>query len=1306
MPDADVRRISSRPEFAQALTALRERAGLTVRDVAKAVGIPDSTAGDYFAGAHLPPVSQPHILVAILAVCGVTDAGMVSQWQETLTTIRRVPGRRPVGAPIPYRGLESFQTAHADWFYGRERLIQLLIESLRARLAEEKGPLVVVGPSGSGKSSVLRAGVIPALRRGELDVSGSGEWPVLLITPGARPLQTLAEQLAIHVVKDSDDEIEAELRAIPEHYLRSCGQPGRLVLVVDQFEEIFTACDDAEERLAFVDVLCAAAGENRVREPPALVVLGVRADFYSHLLLFQRLARAVQKGQVVIGPMTEAELRDVIVKPANKAGLDIEDGLVELLLRDLEPVNADDVGAAHDAGALPLLSHALLTTWRRSRGRRLTALDYRDCGGISGAVAETAEVAYADLTEDQQHLARRIFLRLVHVAEDTADTRRRVTGSRLLSDVGPASPEEIQIVLDRFVEQRLITVDLDIVEISHEALIRAWPRLRSWIDVDRGGLIIAHRFTDTAAAWQREGFDHGLLYRGARLAAVREWVETGHQDAMTPLARDFLEASIAQEEEALRLARRRTRRLRAMVAGLATLVSLTLGATALALHSQQALKEQRNVAISRQIASDADRLRAGDPALAAQLALIAYRLAPTAEARSSLLSLYAGQSVTRLLNPSGVPQHVAFALEGRLMATGGAELGDPTLRLWRVTGDGKPIPLGQSRIGPVRALVLSPDGRTLATSGMDETLRLWNIADGTEMSPLSQITVGPGGRVLTLAHNGGILAVGGAGGTVTIYDVADPRQPTRVGTPLAGHRGDVQTIAFSPDGSLLAAGSADHTVWLWNTADPRKPTQAGPPIEDPSSVLHLAFSPDGETLAVAASGEQKSVRLWNVTNPARPVLLGEPITGPAGLINFVAFSPDGRSLAAGSSDNKAWVWDLATRRTIATLPHPAPVTRVRFAGGGGTLISGTEDGVTRLWRLPGPLIADPLLTDPLDIVFTADISSDSRRLLAGSYGAAPLVRLWNVSDPRHPTPISPPMRAPTGPGLSGAAAQSPDGRLVAAGTVTGPLYLWDVRDPTLPRLLKTPLIGATKNIESVAFSPDSKTLAAASDDTALRLWDVSDPDHPVALATLGEPEAPVYATAFSADGRLLAAGSGEKKTWLWEITDPRHPKKLAELSGHRQAVYSVALSPDSRILAAGSADKTIRLWDISQQPKPLPLGDPLKGPNNTIYWLDFSPDGRILAAGGGDGTVWLWDVRDPGKPITYANLAGHGNAVWTVSFSPDGAFLSSGGADATVRLWMTNPERVAKQICAQAGDVITKAEWGRYLADLPYDPPC
>lgn len=659
--------------------------------------MPVSTANRALNNDRLPTAE----FVARVAVACAAD---VNQWtaardaladrryQRVARVDETEPDNEGVSRPddvsdiCPYPGMAAFGLDHAQWFFGREKVTAEVLDLLVERLGGT-GLLMIAGPSGIGKSSLLRAGLLPALGTGRLP--GSRNWAQLVFTPTTDPVGQLATQISAHLHADPEV-VTSELLSDPGHLadvlrdMSVAGGDGRdgarigAVLVVDQFEEVFTLCSDEQRRHVFINALCIASRADGV--PPALVVVGMRADFYGRCAAYPGLVEALRRGQVLLGPMNGAELRDAVEKPARAVGLELQSGLLDVVLSDLGV--GDDTAAepGYQPGALPLLAHALLATWQQRDGRALTLAGYRLTGGITGAVAQTAERVYQQLNPDRQEIARTMLLRMIQLGDGSADTRRQVDRAGLVEE--STDPAGVNEVLETLTGARLVTTHPTTVEIVHEALIRAWPRLRLWIDNDRAGLLLEQRLVAAAEAWDREGRHDSDLYRGPRLAAVQERVDAVDPALPSP-APEFLRASVERERIEQQGVAQRAQRLRQLVAVLSCLVLVAVTATVLAVRSRNDVARQRDESVSRQVAGAAVALRVSDPDLGAQLALAALRIADTAEAQGALMTALVNLDPERRSDSSsvGAVQTVAFSHNGQLLV---AASRDGLARVWAV----------------------------------------------------------------------------------------------------------------------------------------------------------------------------------------------------------------------------------------------------------------------------------------------------------------------------------------------------------------------------------------------------------------------------------------------------------------------------------------------------------------------------------------------------------------------------------------------------------------------------------------------
>ncbi|MFH9005773.1 hypothetical protein ACH4E5_21405 [Streptomyces afghaniensis] len=1247
----------------------------------------------------------------------------------------------PPGGVCPYRGLASYRREDARWFFGRERSTDALVAQLRA-VAGTGGLVMLVGASGAGKSSLLNAGLVPALRDGALDddldggARGDGDdggtggdgagrgrraTEVVQLVPGGHPLAELTRcipelgpvvpagaaagapgaedsvaptAVGPRVPRVEDPVVPAtvgprvprgpDVRAAVAAWARRAAPSGaRPVVIVDQFEETFTLCPDEAERRAFVEVLHAACSPAGDGDPaPAVVVLGIRADFYEQCLRYPELADALQHRHMVLGPLTTAELREAVTGPAKAVGLELEPGLAELIVRE---VSADGPRGAHDSGVLPLLSHALLATWQRRKGGRLTLAGYRAAGGIQGAVAATAERAWSGLDPAARTAARLLLLRLVRLGEDTQATRRRGTRRQLAEE--STDPGKTEESLEALVRARLVTLDAETVEITHEALLHAWPRLRDWIDDDRQGNLLRQRLEEDGRAWEESDRDTSLLYRGSRLEHAHGWAKSAGDTFLTRSAVEFLAASV-------RLRRRIIWISRGAVATLVVLAVLAVGAAVVAW-------KQRDEAVFEQVLAQADRVQYTDPSLSAQLDLVAHRLRPDDKGASSrLISIVNAPLSTPLVGHSGAVYLTTFSPDGHTLATASY---DRTVRLWNTTDPKRPKPLGKPLTGHtswVSSAVFSPDGRTLASASDDGTIRLWDVTDPGRPKPLGKPLTGHDGTIYLVAFSpdGRTLASVGDDHTVRLWDVAVPRRPRALGKPLTGHKAAVRSVAFSPDGRTLAAGGDDGTIRLWDVTDPRRPEPVGEPLTGHTDTVHsVAFSPDGRTLASGSS--DNTVRLWNMADRRHPAAIGAPLTGHTGAVWSVAFSPDGSMLAAASADSTASLWKVGDPAYPSQVGAPlagssGEMYALGFSPDGRTLATGSGDNKIRLWALP---TADM-------IGRTGAFRPDGRVLATAALDGR--VRLWDVRKPGRPVPMGEPFRPKGG---VRSLEFSADGRTLAVVTGNRALQLWNLGDPDRPAPHGSPVPLRIRFADPLAFSPDGRLLATADDDRTVQLWDIGDPSRPRPLgAPLTGHKGYVNSLVFSPDGRTLASGSADGTIRLWNVTDPgRAVLRGAPLKGHLGAVNVLAYSPDGKTLASGGDDNSVRLWDL-EDPSKASQRKSLTGHTEAVVSLTFSRSGRTLASGGNDSTVRLWNLSDPARATAIGqSMSPNAKSGGTfLSFSPNSHMIGVSSGTDTIRLWNLDVDEAARRVCTMTRGVLTPETWGEYLPRLSYDPPC
>jgi WD40 repeat protein/tRNA A-37 threonylcarbamoyl transferase component Bud32 len=1184
----------------------------------------------------------------------VTDLQLVREQVRTLAA-PATPARVSADGICPFKGLASFEPVDAEYFFGRERLVAELV----ARLVGV-GFLGIVGPSGSGKSSLVRAGLVPALAEGVLP--GSERWRRLLLRPGERPLGELRRAL----VSGARDPLVEALDALPANE--------RLLLAVDQLEELFTACRSEAERAAFVDTLARAAADPQGR---AVVVVALRADFYGRFGAYPGLAELLGANQVLVGPMQASELRRAVELPAGRVGLRVEPELADALVDDVEG----------EPGALPLLSTTLLELWQKRQDNALTLAAYRASGGVHGAVARLAEGTYARVPDRRKPLVRALILRLVGEGEGEVPVRRRAP----LAELDLESNEDVADVLATLADSRLVTVGEGSVEVAHEALLREWPRLREWIEGDAEGRRLRRHITEAATEWEAAGRDQGELYRGARLAAALEWTAE-HALDLNELERDFVAESSELSERETKRARRTNRRLRALLAGVAVLLAVALAGGTFALIQRGEARDAETAQLAQRLG--AQGLVEEDLDRSLLLARQAVAIDDSPQTRSYLLAtLLRAPAVAGVMHgESDILRAVAVSPDGRTLA-----VGDSTGLLFfdarTYERIGEPLPVTDG----VESVAYSPDGERVAFGGEGdirlidartrEQLAATRISErgspGDETGLVSRIAFTRDGSQLVVVVRGRFVR-----DSIMVRDAATlvatgPRiEPKGFAGEYVGSYFEPSGFAPMPDGrSVVIATDKDKLVW-WGMRS-RTPTRR---LKIGTGQHALALSPDARTIAVGIDGGIQLVATRSgAVRTASGALGGAP--------SWLLFSPDGGTVVSTSLDGTVALWDAESATRRETLRgHSGAVQQPVFSPDGETLYTVSHDGTAIAWDIGGDRGIGRRFTFTHDRVpsgydgHPGTFSPDGRLLALGLNERG--ITLWDATDL---TPVGPPLSETGGEVFS--LAFAPDGRTLAAVTVEGQATLWDVESRSLLRGPFTVALGAALGVN---FSADGKILATAGP-AGVDLWEVASGE---ALDTIA-PGVPVGDVAFAPVGSTLGfvreqGGTAE----LWDVTEDSRITKLPIDSKSTFAGEAIAFSPDGATVATGGLDDPIvHVWDADSG-KPIRQLDQGSGGAKT---LDFSPDGRILAVSGFAPVASLWDLGT-GARIGPTLTAGSRRA--DIDLSPDGRELLMTAADGGGALWDVDPSSWARRACRLANRTLTPEEWEEFLPGRPYEPAC
>ncbi|MEP7136842.1 MAG: protein kinase [Chloroflexota bacterium] len=1185
----------------------------------------------------------------------------------------------------PYKGLRSFGEGDAQDFFGREALLQQLLIRL-GEGGELSRFLTVVGPSGSGKSSVVKAGLIPALRRGALP--GSENWFIIEMLPGAHPLEELEAALlrvAVNPPASLIEQFQNDNRGLIRAVRRSLPDDPNieLVLVIDQFEEVFTLVQDENERIRFLGLLVSSVLDENSR---IRIILTVRADFIDKPLTYMDFGELIRQRMEIVLPLTSDEMESAIVSPAERVGLHMEQGLVPIMMHDL----------ADQPGALPLLQYALTELFEKRNANTLTKSAYQNIGGVLGALGRRAEEVFTGLNPECQEIAKQLFLRLVTLGEGVEDTRRRTLITELENlQLGGGTDGKnylasFRTTLDAFGRARLFSFDRDpgtrgpTVEVAHEAILREWSRLREWLNESRTLVRMQRQLALAATEWESAQRDESFLLNGTKLAQYEGWTISS-AIALTQHELDYLKASVTardqreieeteRQQRELDSARKlaETERMSALRLRGRNRVISTVGVIALMLAVLAGVfafksNQSKQQAFSRELASAAISNLELDPERSILLALQGLSTQYSSEAENALRQGLATSRVKWTLLSDAYINSLAYSPDGKQVATGNA---NGVVQVWDIQTGHEVFRFDDTY--SITKIVYTPDGKQLITADENGYINIWDATNGKLTSWFPAFSEGVWNMRLS---SDGMRLVTTSSTSIKIWDA----KTSKLLSTLTTSSSNIENIAFSSDGTRLATASVDGNVIIWDMETGKdlfmfsvSPNGCNP---------NIIFNQDGKRLITSDSCG--TVGFWDISGNKGQELFHRKVRSTGGIVTL-NLSPDGTRLAVGNN-NSVSMWDPNTGFDLFFLPNEWKVFSGDFSPDGKYFAAVGFSKAIKVWDLSLP--GEKFVVNAHDGNRIGDVTySPDGTLIATESKDAGSAILWDIAKDQKYLTIK-------DPGLCCSVAFSPDGMNLAIGSIQSQAK---IRDAKMGKILTT-LNGHTDVVFKVIFSTDGTRIATASYDGSAKVWDATNGKQLITIA-VGTGGWSLQDIAFSPDGKFLATSSvfDTSQVSMWDVATG---KWLFGLGKDSPITWGgLAFSPNGKLLAVGYTDNVARIWDVStmkSQTEPLLV---LRGHSNLVFEVAFNSDGTRLATASFDGTVKLWNMApgaDQGRELT--TLPGHTGEVTGIAFSPDGKYLASVSWDGTMRVYYTQIEDLIATAKKRVTRSLTTEECQKYL---------